>query len=157
MSICPQIWIVLFQMYMSLYICTPKTQGKGKNICLSIYLASELENSSLPEVNASPFLSDKHRQRGKGKELARRLFLWPSSHIQRSWSKQVVYGVYPWHWKLYAGHGETCLPIPASPTIQERRMKSITPQMFSMHLTCGLKEHQRGCETREWGKTQPSP
>lgn len=41
MSVCPQIWIVLLQMYMSLYICTPKTQGKGKNICWAfIWLVS---------------------------------------------------------------------------------------------------------------------
>lgn len=75
MSVCLPIGIVLFQIYVSLYIYTPKTQRKGRNICLSIYLVSELENSSLPEVKASPFLSDKHCQRGKVKELECRLFL----------------------------------------------------------------------------------
>lgn len=32
------------------------------------------------------------------------------------------------------------LPQPAWPKIQDRRMNSMTPQMFSMHLTCEGQE-----------------
>lgn len=93
MSVCPQIWIVLFVYihmfifiyeYISIYISVHlKCNEKIEIFAWAfIWLPSELENSSLPQVNASPFLSDKHCQRGKVKEPEGRLFLWPSSHLQ---------------------------------------------------------------------------
>lgn len=65
MSICLHILILLFKMNVSVYTCTPKTSQKDRDISLSIYLVGKLENSSLPGVTASPFLSDKHCLRGK--------------------------------------------------------------------------------------------
>lgn len=42
--------------------------------------------------------------------------------------------------KLSPSNYTLLLPQPAWPKIQDRRMNSMTPQMFSMHLTCERQE-----------------